>query len=132
MKDELQKKIIQFQILEANLKTLQEREEILNERILEIENTKAAIEELKKTRPGKTLIPLGSGNFISGKIDDTEEVIVGIGSGVAIKKNREDAVVILDDKFKEFERDLNNLRNQGASIALQLAKLQEEIEKSQE
>ena len=132
MKDDVQKKIVQFQILEANLKVLQEREELINERLAEIENTKAAIEELKKTKPGKTLIPIGSGNFISGKIDDTEELIIGVGSGVAIKKKREDAAEILDSKFKEFEKDLNELRNQGTTIAFQLAKLQEEIEKSQE
>jgi prefoldin alpha subunit len=132
MKDDVQKKIVQFQILEANLKALQEREELINERLAEIENTKAAIEELKKTKPGKTLIPIGSGNFISGKIDDTEELIIGVGSGVAIKKKREDAAEILDSKFKEFEKDLNELRNQGTTIAFQLAKLQEEIEKSQE
>ena len=132
MKDDVQKKIVQFQILEANLKALQEREELINERLAEIENTKAAIEELKKTKPGKTLIPIGSGNFISGKIDDTEELIIGIGSGVAIKKKREDAAEILDSKFKEFEKDLNELRNHGTTIAFQLAKLQEEIEKSQE
>jgi prefoldin alpha subunit len=132
MKDDVQKKIVQFQILEANLKALQEREELINERLAEIENTKAAIEELKKTKPGKTLIPIGSGNFISGKIDDTEELIIGVGSGVAIKKKREDAAEILDSKFKEFEKDLNELRNHGTTIAFQLAKLQEEIEKSQE
>jgi prefoldin alpha subunit len=132
MNDDVQKKIVQFQILEANLKALQEREELINERLAEIENTKAAIEELKKTKPGKTLIPIGSGNFISGKIDDTEELIIGVGSGVAIKKKREDAAEILDSKFKEFEKDLNELRNHGTTIAFQLAKLQEEIEKSQE
>jgi prefoldin alpha subunit len=132
MKEDMQKKIIQFQVLEANLKTLQEREEIISDRIAEIENTKAAIEELKKAKPSKALIPIGSGNFISGKIEDTEEIIVGIGSGVAIKKKREDAIAILDSNFKEFEKNLNELRNQSTAIALQLAKIQEEVEKSQE
>jgi prefoldin alpha subunit len=132
MKEDLQKKIIQFQVLEANLKALQEREEIISDRIAEIENTKAAIEELKKAKPSKALIPIGSGNFISGKIEDTEEIIVGIGSGVAIKKKREDAIAILDSNFKEFEKNLNELRNQSTAIALQLAKIQEEVEKSQE
>lgn len=132
MKDDMQKKIIQFQMLEANLKAIQEREELINERLAEIETTKAAIEELKKTKPGKTLIPIGSGNFISGRIEDTEELIIGIGSGVAIKKKREDATAILDSKSNEFEKDLNNMRNQSTTIAFQLAKLQEEIERSQE
>ena len=132
MKEDLQKKIVQFQVLEANLKALQEREEIINERILEIENTKAAIEELKKSKPNKALIPLGSGNFIPGNIENIEEVIVGIGSGVALKKSREEAIEILDGNFMELEKNLNEIRIQSTSIALQLAKIQDEVEKSQE
>jgi prefoldin alpha subunit len=132
MKEDIQKKIIQFQIMEANLKALQEREEVLSERLAEIENTKAAIEELKKIKPNKALIPIGSGNFVSGRIEDSEEVIVGIGGGVALKKKREDAIAILDSKFKEFEKNLSELRNQSAAIALQMAKIQEEVEKLQE
>jgi prefoldin alpha subunit len=132
MKDDMQKLAIQFQILESNLKALQEREEIISERVTEIESTKAAIEELKKAKPTKALISIGSGNFISGKIEDTEEVIVGIGSGVAIKKKREDATAILDSKFKEFEKSLDEIRSQSTAIAFQLAKIQEELEKSQE
>jgi len=131
MKDEMQKKVIQFQILEANLKALQERSDVLAERIEEIQNTKAAIEELKQVKPTKALIPLGSGNFISGKIEDTEDVIVGVGSGVAIKKKREDAVAILDDNLKELEKSLDDMKNQIMSIALQLERIQEEVEKLQ-
>ena len=127
----MQKKVIQFQILEANLKALQERSDVLAERIEEIQNTKAAIEELKQVKPTKALIPLGSGNFISGKIEDTEDVIVGVGSGVAIKKKREDAVAILDDNLKELEKSLDDMKNQIMSIALQLERIQEEVEKLQ-
>ena len=132
MKDDIQKKIIQFQILEANLKSLQEREELFNERVREIETTKAALEELKQIKPNKTLIPLGSGSFISGKIEDSEDIIIGIGSGVAIKKKRNDAIAFLDFKSKETEKEINNIRNQGSMIALQLAKIQQEVEKEQE
>jgi len=131
MKDDLQKLLIQFQVLEANFKELQERAGILNEKIEEIEKTRTAIEDLKQSKPSKALIPLGSGNFISGTIESTEDIIIGIGSGVAIKKKREEAVSILDSKLKELEANLNVLTDQSTKIAFELEKIQEEIEKFQ-
>lgn len=131
MKDDLQKKIIQFQILEANLKALQERADMMTGRIEELEGTKAAIEELKEVKPSNALIPLGSGNFITGKVENTEDVIVGIGGGVAVKKKRDDAVAVLDDNLKESGKILDDLKNQIMGIALQLEKIQEEVERSQ-
>lgn len=131
MKGDLQNLVVQFQILEANLKALQERAVILNERIEEIEKTKIAIEDLKQTKPTKALIPLGSGNFISGTIENTEDIIVGVGSGVAIKKKKEDVLAILESRLKEIEEDLRNITNQSTNIALELEKIQEKIEKLQ-
>jgi prefoldin alpha subunit len=131
MKEDFQKKVVQFQILESNLKALQEKADELNQRIEEIQSTKTAIEELKQIKPSNALIPLGSGNFVSGKIENVEEVIIGIGSGIAIKKKREDAIIVLDNTMKELERSLDDVRNHIMSIALQLEKLQEELEKLQ-
>jgi len=131
MKEDFQKKAVQFQILESNLKALQEKADELTQRIEEIQSTKIAIEELKEIKPTSALIPLGSGNFIAGKIENTEEIIVGIGSGAAIKKKREDVIVILDDTLKELEKNLDDVKNQIMGIALQLEKLQEELGKLQ-
>jgi prefoldin alpha subunit len=131
MKEDFQKKVVQFQILESNLKALQEKADELSQRMEEVQSTKTAIEELNQIKPSSALIPLGSGNFVSGKIESTEEVLIGIGSGIAIKKKREDAIIVLDNTMKELERSLDDVRNQIMSIALRLEKLQEELEKLQ-
>lgn len=127
----MQKLVIRFQILETELKSLQERSQILSEKIDEIEKTREAIKELKIVKQNKALIPLGSGNFISGTIENSEEIMIGIGSGIAIKKKREDAIAILDNRFKEMEGDLNEVTDQTTAIAFELEKIQEQIEKLQ-
>lgn len=131
MTNELQKLLIQFQILEANLKLLQERAEIISEKIEEMQKTKLALEELKQVKLKKALIPLGSGNFVLGTIENTENVIVGIGSGVAVKKKREDALKILENNLKELEESSNKITEQITKVALELEKVQNEIEKLQ-
>jgi len=130
-KEDLQKKLIEFQILDANFKILQERAEILNKKLEELQKTGAAIEELKITKPNRALIPLGSGNFVYGNIEDCEEIIVGVGSGVAIKKKREKALETLDGRVKEIEKNLNDVLKQSSAFVIQLEKVQQEIEKFQ-
>jgi prefoldin alpha subunit len=131
-KEDIQKKVIEFQILEANLKMLQERANVINQKAEELEKTRVAIEELKDTKPSKALIPLGSGNFVNGSIENSENIIVGIGSGVAIKKKREESIKILDDRIKDLENDLNDISKQSTAIIIQLEKVQQDIEKLQE
>ena len=46
-RDDLQKKIVEFQILDTNLKMLQERAESVNQKLEDLQRTKTAIEELK-------------------------------------------------------------------------------------
>ena len=131
MKDDLQKLVVQYQILEANFKAMQERIDMLNETIAEIEKTKMALEELEMTKPNKSLIPLGSGSFIPGKIENTEDVIIGVGSGVAINKKRKDAVAVLDIRLNELEGSLNDLTKQMTKTAFEIEKIQEEVESMQ-
>ena len=131
MKDDLQKLVVQYQILVANLKALQERTDMLNETVAEIEKTKMALEELEITKPSKSLIPLGSGSFIPGKIENTEDVIIGVGSGVAINKKRKDAVAVLDIRLNELEGSLNDITKQMTKTAFELEKIQEEVESMQ-
>lgn len=131
MKDDMQNKIVQFQVLESNLKALQEKAEEISQRVEEMQGTKVAIEELKQMKPSSALIPLGSGNFVAGRIESTDEVIVGVGGGIAIKKKREEAIAVLDDTLKELEKALDDIRGQSMTIAMQLERLQEELEKLQ-
>jgi len=131
MKDDLQKLVVQYQILEANFKAMQERIDMLNETIAEIEKTKMALEELEMTKPNKSLIPLGSGSFIPGKIENTEDVIIGVGSGVAINKKRKDAVAVLDIRLNELEGSLNYVTKQMTKTAFEIEKIQEEVESMQ-
>jgi len=129
--EDLQRKMIEFQFLENNLKMLQEKAEANNDRLEELQKTKAAIEELKNTKPNKALIPLGSGNFVYGTIDNCNEIIVGIGSDIAVKKKKEDAIALLDRRSKEVEDILKDLIRQISAFVLQLERVQQYIEKLQ-
>jgi prefoldin alpha subunit len=129
--EDMQKKIVQFQILESNLKMLQERAELISQRLDEFQRTKEAINELESTKPGKALIPLGSGNFVRGSIENTDDIIVSIGNDIAIKKSRNGAVEVLDKKITETENSLNDITKKSQAIIRGLEEIQCEIEAMQ-
>jgi len=129
--EEIQKKAVQFQILESNLKMLQERAEEISQRLSEFQQTKTAIEDLKTTKPEKAMIPLGSGNFVFGTVENSDDIIVGVGSGVAIKKNIEDALKILDAKITESQNVLNDITKKSQGFIQSLERIQLEIQELQ-
>ena len=127
----MQKKIVQFQILESNLKSLQERADIAAQRLEELQRTRTALEDMKTTKPDKAMIPIGSGNFVFGTIDNTNDVVVSVGNDIAIKKDRKAAVDILDGKITETENVLNDITKKSQSLISGLEELQLELEKMQ-
>jgi len=130
-KEELQKKVLRFQVMEANLKALEERAQLVTQRLEDIQRTILAINDLEKTKPNSALIPIGSGNFVQGKIENTEEMIVDVGSGVFIKKKKDEAKEILEERLKEFEKLLQEISTSAQAILVELEKIQEEIRKLQ-
>ncbi len=110
---------------------LQEKAAVVNQKLEELQKTKASMEELGKTKPNKALIPLGSGNFAYGSIENHNDIIVGIGSGVAVKKKRQEAVKVLDKRIKDEEKSLDDILKQSSAFVIQLEKIQQEIEKLQ-
>lgn len=131
-KEEFQKKLAQFQMLQANMQALQEREHVIAQRFAELQETKQTIDELKTVKNNdETLIPLGTGNFISGKVLDSENVLVGLGAGVAIRKSREEAKKILDSRIQEMQNVVQDMSLQMQAITQEMQKLQPEIERLQ-
>ncbi len=130
-KDDLQKKIVEFQILDTNLKMLQEKAGFVNQKLEDLQRTKIAIEDLKSAKPSKALVPLGSGNFVYGSVENCDDIIVGIGSDVAVKKKREKALEFLSGRIKDLENDLNTVLKQSSMFVMQLERVQQEIESLQ-
>ena len=130
-KDDINGKIMQFQMLQSRLQAMQQKEQEIVEKIEELNRTKSGFEDLKSVKSADSFIPVGSGNFIAGKVTDTSKVIVSIGGGVAVRKSLDGAASVVEEKLKLFGDMLKNLERDGTGVYSQLMKLQQEIEKMQ-
>ena len=70
-----------------------EQAEILNQQmdtvqanIADITIAQETLQTIKDKKDTETLVPIGAGSFIITEIKNTDEIIVGLGSGAAVKK----------------------------------------------
>jgi len=87
MNEDTQRKYIEIQILEQQIKQIQKNLEILNQQIFELNMISNSLTEIKKTKIGQELlVPLGSGIFIKTELKDNNEILTNVGSDVVISK----------------------------------------------
>ncbi|MBU3957799.1 MAG: prefoldin subunit alpha [Nanoarchaeota archaeon] len=130
IEEDLQRRSMQFRILQANMQIIHERRRALSMRLREFEETKQTISDMKGVKSGsEVLMPIGSGNFVSGKVSDAEKVLVGVGGGIAIKKSPEDALKFLDERAAEAKSAMQELGMQFAQMESELRMLQSEAGK---
>lgn len=123
--EEMQRKNMQLQILQANMQIIRERQHSLTHRLGELAETKQTIGDIKSVKNGsEILLPLGSGNFVSGKVSDTGKILVGVGGGIAIKKSPEEALRFLEERVAEANSALQELEKQFMQMEADFRMLQ--------
>ena len=79
--------------------------------------TRNTLKQSRVKRKKKHLVPIGAGSFLITELKNTEDVIIGLGAGVAVKKKIDDAKVTIEEQKTELEQ----LRDKMTSDLQQLS-----------
>jgi len=88
---------------QGQAEVLQQQIETLNATITELQIAMDTLETVKGQDNKETLVPIGAGSFLITELKNTEEVIIGLGAGVAVKKTVDDAKATIAEQKKELE-----------------------------
>ena len=121
---ELQEKLIRYQIINSRIKALSDRREFLLAKLLEIETTLNAIEEMEKSKGDEIFLPLGSGVHVPGTLKKTGSIIVELGADIAVKRTAENAKEILKKRKEILENGLRSIENEMMNLGDELSKLE--------
>ena len=131
--EEIQKMALQWSGLQADLQALSQKREGVLIQLYELETTKKALDDLEKITPGKdALIQIGFGNFIEGNITNTDNVVVSIGAGVALKKSRKEALDIIEKRIASMKEIAEQIAHEIEEIGNSMFALQQKIEHMQQ
>ena len=99
---------------------LNQQMETIKANIADLTIAEETLESIKDKKDAETLVPIGAGSFIITEIKNTDEVIVGLGAGAAVKRKIADA----EESIKEQKKDLEAV---SSKIMEQLNKITEFI-----
>ena len=124
--EQTQQLLYQMQMLEGYFSELTQKEGSI---ISVIREASFAIDSLKaidnKTND-ETLVPIGLGTFVKTKLIPNQKLILNVGAGIAIEKDRNSTINFLESRLKEMQVALQeiNVQKQQASASLEQGKQQ--------
>ena len=93
--EDQQKAMMEMQMLQQEVQKVEKEIIELEKRKIELEMVLSSLDEIKKQKGDETLIPIGSGVFVKGKLTQKDKVLINIGADVVIEKNVADAKKII-------------------------------------
>lgn len=102
-KQRLETLVNELNTYQGQAEVLQQQIETLNATIAELSVAMDTLATVKGEDNKETLVPIGAGSFIITELKNTDEVIIGLGAGVAVKKKIDDAKVTITEQKNELE-----------------------------
>ncbi|MFA0833477.1 MAG: prefoldin subunit alpha [Methanobacterium formicicum] len=113
----LEEIINELNAYKAQADMLNQQVETLNATISDMTIAQETLEAIKGKQSPETLVPIGAGSFLITEIKNTEEVIVGLGSGAAVKKTIDDAKMSIEQQKKELDNIMQKMMSDLTKIS---------------
>lgn len=123
---ELQEKVMMYRIIEGRMDALIRQRDLFLNKINELQNTLASIEEIEKTNE-EILFPIGSEAYAPGKVVDKNKIIVEVGAGVALEKNFTEAKETISNRSDDIEKAVREIQQDIQKLDMSLNVLEPEI-----
>jgi len=72
-------------------------------------------------------MPVGIGVYMKALVPPVKKLLVNVGAGVVVEKNREDTVNYIESRIKEFETALSQLYSQKQQIEMRMEQIQKQV-----
>jgi prefoldin alpha subunit len=104
--------------LEQTAETLQQRISMVNAAITDLTYANMTLDGIEKEKENaELLVPIGGSSYVKVKLADSNKVIVGIGAGVSVEKNLQEAKTALKERLDELEKTMNSAQQQFTQVA---------------
>lgn len=103
-----QEEIVRIRNMEEQMKTAQHQLGLFNNAMLEISNTKSALNMIKSMeKDTPSLLPIGAGMFATGTLSKKDVVLTDVGAGIVIEKKIEDAIKLLEEREENVKKNIS-------------------------
>lgn len=97
--EEMSQLAVQAQMAQQQGQTIQTQLDVLQNTITDLNTTLDTLRNLKKAKTA-SLLPIGSGTYITAQKVEGDEVLIAVGAGVIVRKKTEEAAEMLEKRLK--------------------------------
>jgi prefoldin alpha subunit len=117
----------QARVLEAHLNEIVSREAAVSRLLEEAKLASSAVQEIQSETEVESYVPVGVGVHMKVSVPPVKKLLINIGAGVAVEKNREDTINYIESRLKEFEIALKQLMGQKQQVSLRMEQIQVQV-----
>ena len=119
---------MEYKEIDEHIKQLQKQLEVLTNHLVEMHSTNSSLEDLDKIKKDKEMfVPISSGIFAKGTINDTSELLINVGANVVVSKDIDSAKKLIQHQIDEMKKvhkrmveELQNMAQKAAELEAQL------------
>lgn len=127
MEQRINELVQQSRILEAYMNDIMTRQVTVSKLMEEARLASNTIQNITSESDVESLMPIGIGVYVKTTVPPIKKLLINLDAGVAIEKNREDALNYVETRIKEYEVAARQLEAQRQEIAMRLNQLQSQI-----
>ena len=126
--EQAQQLLYQMQMMEGYLSELSQKETTIVSIIREASSAIQSLQIIDNKTDNETLEPVGLGTFVKTKTIPNEKLILNIGAGIAVEKDKDSAINFLELRLKEMQVVLQETSNQKQQISASLEQGKQQME----
>jgi prefoldin alpha subunit len=127
MEQRINEMVQQSRVLEAYMNDVMTRQVTVSKLMEEARLASTTIQNITSESEVESLMPVGVGVYVKTMVPPIKKVLVTLGAGVALEKNREDALNYVESRIKEYEVGARKLEAQRQEIAMRMEQVQAQI-----
>ncbi len=127
---ELNEKYFELQILEQQLKQVNQQLLGLDNQLLELQRIKDNLDDIASTKKDtEMLVALGGGVFSKAELKDSSKVLMNVGSNVVIEKDIASSKEVVDHQIGQLNEVIKQLEQEFQILAMNSQVFQQELQK---
>ena len=125
-----QEMYMEYQMLDQHIKKMQSQIETITNQLMEATSTRHSLDELEKMKIGKEIfVPISSGIFVKGTINNTKDLLVNVGAGTVVQKDLSSAKILIQTQLDEMKKVHEKMASEIEKMAKRAAEIEQELQK---
>ena len=120
---------VELKELDEQIKKMNAHLEQIDSQMADMNSSRVVVAKFTDLKKGDELrVPLASGVYIKASLEDTDKLLVNIGAKVAVEKNPEEVIELLDSQIEELSGYRDTLIGNMKELIKRIEIIQKEFE----